>query len=665
MSNQAAPEIPVTITFHSDWGVSTGAGIAGGVNAVVEKDEQGRPVVRGTVITGAVREQAFIVAKALDGAATGAWQSFIEALFGTAERSRLVSFSDVRLPDSGSSDTTDTPDTSDTTVHDVVSLSIDQDTGTAKKDHLRFFERASACTLHGTATLLDTDTFGHPVPWTDDQRQAAELVLALSGLLVRAIGSHRSDGDGLCDVLIGPAAAVEGRRAAETWCREQLPNWTDTPPKPPAPDASAAEAPVINAEDRLSPHGSDDEVLYQASLDLVLRSPVISYEVPFSSELRSLDFVRGTALLPLVHRRLRKAFGSQALVRDAVVNGDLLVSDATVVVDGVRGLPVPLVLSSPKVATAASATVEERGTDDDAPSPGTAVLNRLRSAEPTEPHKPLRSGYVFPGHVPTGSGSTDGLAGAIGAPALLGRQSSTHNPLTGAAASGQLFLTRALPAGLRLRATVTLSERLRQVIQGRITEVFPAEGFMERVGSMRLSGTYGRVHCTLGGLESAATATVPEWEADGTTTLWFTSDVIARSQWLGPGGRVEDLLRAFKDAGAHVALVAPKGENFSAGIRHRRVDSWAGADRQPRATRTTVCAGSVLRVHPANGADADAVMAVLARLSVLGVGELTAQGFGRFVVAHPLLAKESLTLAPLDQADMIGPGPRSTRQEER
>ncbi|WP_159717479.1 RAMP superfamily CRISPR-associated protein [Actinomyces marmotae] len=660
MSNQATPEIPVTITFHSDWGVSTGAGIAGGVNAVVEKDERGRPVVRGTVITGAVREQAFVVAEALDGAATGDWQSFIEALFGKAERSRLVSFSDMRLPDSGSSDTTDT------TIHEVVSLSVDQATGIAKKDHLRFFERARACTLHGTATLVDTDAFGHSVPWTDDQRQAAEFVLALSGLLVRAIGSHRSDGDGLCDVRIGPAAAVEGRKAAETWCGKQLQNSADAPPKPPAPDVSAAEAPVICAEARLSPHGANGGVLYQASLDLVLRSPVISYEVPFSSELRSLDFVRGTALLPLVHRRLRKAFGSQELVRDAVVNGDLLVSDATVVVDGVQGLPVPLVLSSPKVATAASATVEERDTDDAAaPSPGAAVLNRLRSGEPAEPHKPLRSGYVFPGLVPAGSNRTGGLAGAIGAPALLGRQSSAHNPLTGAAASGQLFLTRALPAGLRLRATVTLSERLHQVIQGRITEVFPTKGLMERVGSRRLSGTYGRVHCTLGSLEPAATATAPEWEADGTTTLWFTSDVIARSQWLGPGGRVEDLLRAFKDAGAHVALVDPKGENFSAGIRHRRVDSWAGADRQPRATRATICAGSVLRVRPADGADAAAVMAVLARLSALGVGELTAQGFGRFVVAHPLLAKESLALAPLDQADMIGPGPRSTRQEER
>ncbi|WP_366180392.1 RAMP superfamily CRISPR-associated protein [Actinomyces timonensis] len=473
MSHQAALEIPVTVAFLSDWGVSTGAGIAGGVDAVVEKDERGRPVVRGTVITGAVREQAFIVAEALDGGTSRAWRSFVEALFGTAEHSRLVSFSDVRLTDGIPSDAA---------VHEVVSLSIDQDTGTAKKDHLRFFERASACTLHGTATLLDTDTRGCPVPWTDHQRRATKLVLALAGLLVRAIGSHRSDGDGLCDVLIGQETTVGGRPAAQAWCREQLKNWSGVAPEPPAPDTSVAEAPVIGTELRQSTHGSEDGVLHQANLDLVLRSPVISYEVPFSNEIRSLDFVRGTALLPIVHRRLRAAFGSQALVRDAVVNGDLLVSDATVVVDGVRGMPVPLVLSSPKVVTAEPGTVEEPGTDDAAGARPGAVLNRLRSGEPPEPHKPLRSGYVFPGLVPTRSVCVGDPVGAIGTPALLGRQSSAHNPLTGAAATGQLFLARALPAGLRLRATVILSERLRQVIHGRLTEVFPAERFMERWG---------------------------------------------------------------------------------------------------------------------------------------------------------------------------------------
>ena len=134
------------------------------------------------------------------------------------------------------------------------------------------------------------------------------------------------------------------------------------------------------------------------------------------------------------------------IIRDAVVNGDLLVSDATAVVKGVRGMPMPLVLSRPKV----------EGSDE---TEGVRVLNRLLAEEPeNEIHKPLRTGYVFP--VPKSANPFEVLGG-MGEPALQGRQSTAHNPVTGAAGTGQLFLARALPAGMRLRATVTMSERSR------------------------------------------------------------------------------------------------------------------------------------------------------------------------------------------------------------
>ena len=199
MSRTSAPaapgalELPLTVVFRSDWGVGTGTGIAGGVDSVVEKDADARPVVRGTVLTGVVREQAATVARALDEAPRGAWHDFVTALFGTPESPRLVSFTDATVPD----------DAPDVAVHEVVLLSIDEDTGTAKNDFLRLFERAGACTLRGGVGLARTDLHGRSISWDDGQREAAELVLTLAGLLVRGIGSNRSDGDGLCDVLVG------------------------------------------------------------------------------------------------------------------------------------------------------------------------------------------------------------------------------------------------------------------------------------------------------------------------------------------------------------------------------------------------------------------------------------------------------------------------------
>lgn len=665
--------LDVTIVFRSDWGVSTGTGVAGGVDAAVEKDGRDLPVVRGTVLTGAIREQAFVVAEALDGdSGDKSWRRFVGALFGSVGRARLVSFSDARFV--SFSDGAVGSESKREAVHEVVSLSIDEETGTAKKDHLRLFERARACILHGTVTLLDETLDGRPLHWSEEQRKAAELVLSVSALLVRALGSNRSDGDGLCSILIGETGGTDERdtdpeqaiREIRERCRGQLEQWSGPAPNAPgAPDSpidskagGCSNIPVIGKKDSDHRDGSSGTTFYEADLDIDLTSPVISYDVPFSNELRSLDFLRGTALLPIIHHRLQGVFnGGDAvcdIVRDAVVNGDLLVSDATAVVNGVRGMPMPLVLSRPKT----------EGNDE---TEGVRVLNRLLAEEPeNEIHKPLRTGYVFP--VPKSADSFEVLGG-MGEPALQGRQSTAHNPVTGAAGTGQLFLARALPAGMRLRATVTMSEKLYECVKDRLDGVFcPRRTFPERLGLWRLSGTYGRAKCRLGEFHQVEVPGL-DWDENGTATLWFTSDVVARSTRLGPGGSLDDLCRAFERAGVPLEPIKAKADSdekqFNAGIRHRRIDSWSAADRRPRATRTVIQAGSVLRVQPADaGSSPEETMRRLARLSVTGIGELTAQGFGRFVVDHPLLRKEGFKLAPVSHEDFIAEGCAAVKSEE-
>jgi len=680
----------VTIVFRSDWGVSTGTGVAGGVDAVVEKDERNLPVVRGTVLTGAIREQAFIVAEALDGDSgdkSRRWREFVGALFGSVRRARLVSFSDARFV--SFSDGAVGSESKREAVHEVVSLSIDEETGTAKKDHLRLFERARACILRGTVELLNKTLDGRTLHWCADQRKAAELVLSVSALLVRALGSNRSDGDGLCSILIGetgeagetggidkkdtdPKKVIEKAiREIRERCRGQLEQWSGPAPKAPdAPDfpidskaGGRSNIPVIGKKDSDHCGGSSGTTFYEADLDIDLTSPVISYDVPFSNELRSLDFLRGTALLPIIHHRLQAAakkdsdVGATAreIIRDAVVNGDLLVSDATAVVNGVRGMPMPLVLSRPKV----------EGSDE---TESGRVLNRLLAEEPeNEIHKPLRAGYVFPLPAPKSEDSSEVLGG-MGVPALQGRQSTAHNPVTGAAGTGQLFLARALPAGMRLRATVTMSEELYECVKGRLDGAFrPQRTFPERLGLWRLSGTYGRAECRLGGFHQVEVPGI-EWDASEPPALWFTSDVVARSPRLGPGGSLKDLYKAFERAGVPLEPIKAEDDSdetcFSAGIRHRRVDSWGAADRRPRATRTVIQAGSVLRVQPADaGSSPEETMRRLARLSVTGVGELTAQGFGRFVIDHPLLREKEFRLTSLKHEDFIADGCAAVKPE--
>ena len=654
---------PLTVVFRSDWGVSTGTGIAGGIDSVIEKDLAGKPVVRGTVLTGVIREQAAIAAQALDdGQDNGPWTRFTGDLFGPGadddgkdrRHQRRVIFSDATVPER-----------QDVPIHEVVSLSIDDETGTARDDFLRFFERAGACRLEGTVTLVGEDVDGQELTWSNEQCDAARLLLALSGLLVRGIGSNRSDGDGMCDILIGvdPALHADGGEIlsqVRRWCSQAMDHLSpEAPTVPRATRAFAiphiasrtASSPVAEPEPAPSSGALQSPTWWSTKLTINLLTPVVSYDVPMSNEVRSLDFLRGTVLLPWVHRLLRRALPDDAAVRDAVVHGRLLVSDALPMVGDVVGLPTPLALSTPKVRKPNQCWRE--------------VTNRLRTGEPQDVHSPLRSGFVFPGLEVTPPEPSDGhdpldknltLSGGLGVPPLTGRQATAHSTATGAAKDGALFLVRALPAGLTLQATLTLSEDLVR-ISGMKEALTAGAAHDARLGSRRLSGTYGHARCTFSPLTETATPPV----APGETTLWFTSDVLARSAVLGPGGSQQDLVDAFGRLGARLEVCRQTDDRFTAGIRHRRIDSWSTAGGQPRPTRTAIQAGSVLRVTVPD----EAAALALTRLTVTGLGDLTAQGFGRFVVGHPLLDEKIFSLGDLRRSDFVGSTDAATSQEEQ
>ena len=648
----------VTIVFTSDWGVSTGVGHAGRTHSTIERSGDD-PVVRGTVITGVLREQAMLAAKALDGQKYGKWTNFALWLFGQDPNSepgstphpRHVLFSDA------------TP-ASSIPVHDTVSLSIDPKTGTARPQFLRFTERAAAGVLTGTFTLIDEA--GAPL---SDQAtiDAAHFLLGVAGLMVRGIGSGRSGGDGECKVLVS-GDKVEARNGQSTSkiiafassCAQELRTSLKKLARSLEPEVvSALPAPQRSTQHQV---GTVDSSAAQHSgghhliLDLTLNSPIVSYEVPFSNEIRSLDFLRGTVLLPLLHRLVssNKRGEDEAVITNAVTGGHLFVSDALPVIGDNEGLPVPLTLKTDKTPTSDS-TITLYGDS-------TEGTNRI----------PVRGGYVF--FAPKeGDGEEPGTKtqGWYGKPPLRGRQTTAINHETGAASKGQLVLVEALPEGMRMRAHVWVSDELWNAasvsdLLGKTREA--------RLGSRKLTGTFGSAHCTLreetdderearsqfGNAGSTQLPSTASTSADGTAhgegtttssddqrvSLWFTSDVIARSAGLGAGGTVDDLIRAFKREGI---IVEADG---TPSIRHRRVDSWSPADNGPRATRLAIQAGSVVQVRLSPDD-----LGALETLGHIGVGELTPQGYGRFLVDHPLLSRvrgrESLTVTKATKQDFI------------
>ena len=634
----------VTIVFTSDWGVSTGVGHAGRTHSTIERSNN-KPVVRGTVITGVLREQAMLAAKALDWPEEKSpkkWTNFALWLFG-------------QDPDSEPGSTphprhvlfTDATPASKIPIHDTVSLSIDPKTGTARDQFLRFTERAAAGILTGTFTLIDEA--GAETP-EQETIEAAHFLLGVAGLMVRGIGSGRSGGDGECTVLVS-GDKLEARNAQSTSelvafassraqaLRTSLKKLAqslkpDAVSALPAPQRSTQHQ-VGTIDGSAAQHSSGHHLI----LDLTLNSPIVSYEVPFSNEIRSLDFLRGTVLLPWLHRLVssNKRGDKEAVVTNAVTGGHLFVSDALPVISVAEGFPVPLTLKTDKTL------------------PSDSLITLYGNFPENKGKLPVRGGYVFFGPK-GGDGKEPGTKtqGWYGKPPLRGRQTTAINHETGAASKGQLVLVEALPEGMCMRAHIWVSDELWKAasvsdLLGKTREA--------RLGSRKLTGTFGSATCTLreetaaerearihfGNAGSAQLTSAASSSADGTAPgvktpasssdvyLWFTSDVIARSAGLGAGGTVDDLIRAFEREGIAVEAVGTPS------IRHRRVDSWSPADNGPRASRLAIQAGSVIKVS-ASKADRDKLL----KLAPFGVGELTAQGYGRFVVAHPLLNIRSI-----------------------
>ena len=661
----------VTIVFTSDWGVSTGVGQAGRTHSTIERCGDD-PVVRGTVITGVLHEQAMLAAKALDGPKEETWTNFARWLFGQDPDSKPGS-----VPHPRHVLFTDATPASSIRIHDTASLSIDPQTGTARDQFLRFTERAAAGVLTGTFTLIDEA--GGPLS-VQATIEAAHFLLGVAGLMVRGIGSGRSGGDGECTVAVSnedyAKPDLQDEEAADALKRILANRDNDSPTYssedvktvaghlrsrareslqevPDLPKDLLENSPQNIALPSSQPSESGDTTWYETSLDIVLDTPVVSYEVPFSNEVRSLDFLRGTVLVPWLHNLLRKKYRG---MDSAIVSGDLRISDALAVYKGVSGLPVPFVVENEKVT--------EDKQDDQQPC---TLFNRhipIDDQECGENTIPTRGSYLFV----KSNGAP--ITGWIGKPSLIGRQSTAINSETGTAKDGQLFLVRALPAGLTLHASIVVSKRLLSELRGTAATSTDSPltldlGIAEQpafLGSRKLTGTFGRTRCTVGSTFTEVGSTPPPVEGPVTdegiqapssestevVSLWFTSDVLARSSALGPGGSVEDLELAFRRANVPVTVVQESPDQDSGdknrkriltAIRHRRVDSWSPRDNAPRATRLAIQAGSVVqvRISPDD-------LGALETLGHIGVGELTPQGYGRFLVDSPLLEEATLPL---------------------
>ncbi|WP_322752137.1 RAMP superfamily CRISPR-associated protein [Frankia sp. Cas3] len=629
--------LALTLTLHldSDWHCGTGLGVPGGVDKVINTDHDGLPFVPGKTLTGVWRDACELVIAALDGstdpagAAAGGWHAWVDFLFGSqpvltdaaqpaqqAPRPAAVSVRPARYPDAlaAALQPTARRPLRDATTFVRPGVKIDPRTGRAADAFLRFEQMArSGVQLTATATLAGWSDAGAGTGFDDDGRRAAAAVLLLGARLVESIGGKRRRGAGRCRLEVTEAAAPDpGDSPLPTL--DSLVSWLRAR-NGVAPSIPPALAEAATSADPERPGETGWDVI---ELRLHLDTPLVVQDRTVGNAVRSLTFVPGSLLLPALLSRLRELPGwdPAGLARA----GDLVVTNATVEVDGAPGRPLPRTWFHPKEDT-------------------DAAVNRLVD-DPREPGaaaKPYKDNYV--GATPATDDAdavTDAVTVNVRRPE---RTIHTHNVIDDArqrptSALVGLYTYQALAAGSVLRAQVRVRAGL-----------LPRGADTALAGAWALGRSakddYGQVSVTVDGPPKqlpASSGVRSGLDDKPTITVWLLSDVLIRDQRLRPS---TDPVVFAEQLGAALGVPLTLAANTSDGpdglLRRvtatRRAESWQRSWCRPRPTLLGLAAGSVLTFT----ADQQPSPEKLAAVQAGGIGERTAEGFGQIAVDDPLL----------------------------
>lgn len=246
--------IRYALTLHAD--AEPGSGLGGEiVNNYISRDHRGRAIIGASHIKGLVRQTLYEILEPLEADATSAIDALLGApgagpkmaneAVGSGSES-VFRFTDCVLDDSSKHAAGPGERT-------ITRTALD-DTGTIAEGSLRTTEAVAAgSTFHGTV-------HGSGTP-------AAEALLGLGLLGLRAVGAGRTRGGGLCSVTL------EGEeRTPSEWLRtvcQQL-----AADDAIAPASSPASAPRITASD------SDDAAVVWLELAFYAESPLLCPETP-------------------------------------------------------------------------------------------------------------------------------------------------------------------------------------------------------------------------------------------------------------------------------------------------------------------------------------------------------------------------------------------------
>lgn len=609
----------VRVEMESDWHIGSGTGRPGDVDRLVRRN-RGLPYVPAKSLTGIWRDACEQAALGLDDGKPGPWSAWVSFLFGQqaghpgeelkevrAEaiehpRPAALSVRSAQLPRDLVRALNGKDGAREAVTFIKPGVSVDSRSGRAKTDHLRFEEMARVGAILSAEGEIDWSSCQDDEEGEDQKRAATALLLA-GARLVERLGGKRRRGAGRCKMTIDNRDELN---AVWDWIDAQ--KLEQVPSPPPLRDAG-----VGTSLKQSTPGG-----WHRIQLTLTTKSPVIVSTRTVGNLVETADHMPGTYLLAIVRRSLQP-LGVD--VNSAIVNGDLIVTNATRDVGNERGRPIPFSIFHKKL--------------DGGLKEGKGVYNRFCDAIDLERDpqvKGQRGGYVGPTGVDTIPAYQSVKLGVECHNVVKDQLQRPHEDV------GGVYSYQAIGGGQVLRAELRIKESLALTLADKKVDWFADLNGTHRVGRSK-KDDYGVVKLTAIDIKEEPVQTEL---CDGRLTVWLLSDLLLRDERLRPSASVvrlrEQLERTFRSlTGQRVALsvrAAREEKLLSNMTRQHRMDTWHVGWGLPRPSLAGLAAGSCVVFDVSEG---NLTANTLTQVAQEGLGERRAEGYGQLSFNDPLL----------------------------
>jgi len=612
------------LKMESDWHIGSGTGRPGEVNRLVRRDDDDLPFVPAKTLTGIWRDACERVAHGLDNGEPGAWGQWIPFLFGEQPgqpgeelhlkppdlflhpRPAALSLRSAHLPQplrqalAGDSRAA---------VREAVTflkpgVKIDSRSGRASEKHLRFEE------MGRIGAVLEADC---TIDWgscDDKQKRAATALLLAGAKFVERLGGKRRRGAGHCALVVLDHLELE----PALLLIESL----NHPPAPPPPDSEVATLSFEAATGNWRRY----------SLEIITCSPVVISTRTVGNQVETADHLPGTYLLAILRRKLKR---TGVNLDAAIVNSNLIITNATIKAGGNRGRPTPFALCREKLGGGFKQ--------------GKGIYNRLCDdldfKEKTPQVKNYRSGYV---------GAT--AAGALPSYKIVRREIATHNVVLDEKQRpdekvGGVYSYQAIKAGQSFYAELRLKASLVTALEKADLHWLQSLLGEHRIGRSK-KDEYGVIKLTVAkSIDDDATlarqgGAKPSEESNKLLIVWLLSDLLLRDERLRPTASIKclrkELEEELKDTGLKLELRDAGTKNLLSTLtRQNRTESWQVGWERPRPTLAGLGAGSCIVFEIVGGTLDEKTKAALVRIETEGLGERRAEGYGQIRFNDPLL----------------------------